>query len=285
MSGLAFIIVPLAIIIVLYFILLPKPVLFPVGKVLCLDNNVPMFQVMLLDPINPQIKILATPQGAPLMMTLHTKSYITVPDTPSFSILFVDDNQSLGVISLVKINNELNYAYGGTASVGSFTITVMDSYSNITRTISPNFPNLPILVSNINLASTIPYSSYNTSGYYLPPNPISFPSQITMISYNVAPIGIMSYKTNVFLPFYSSSIQVPNEVSETIILPTLTKGETIMTIGYNYSDGSLSASLLLNQNGKCMNIYLFGGSLTQPDFSISLPTTSRSLTFNHYENH
>lgn len=278
MSGFAFVVIPLSIAILLYFIFRKPPTKYPTGKVLCLEAKVPMYQVILLDSIDPQIRVLANSIRAPILVSVGMKLYISVPQSPSFSILFVDDNQSLGIVSLVKLGNNLKYGYAGTASEGSFLITIMDSYSNLTPTVSANFPNLPVLVSNINLLGSIPYSSYNTNGFYLPSNSPSMPKSIALTSYNVAPISVSVYSPGIFTPYMVVDLGEANMMSDPITVPSLKNGEALMFIGYNYSDGSLSACMMINQSGKCFCIYLFGGTISQPDFSISIPSTTHTLS-------
>lgn len=257
----------------LYFLLRKNTVPYPTGKVLCLEARLNMYQVIFLDPVDQRIRIASNNLGAPIIVPIKDKVYVRVANVPTLTILFLDNNLSLGFITLTNLNGELKYSYSGTASEGSFWITVMDGTTPVTPTTSPNFPNLPRLVSNrlTSIGGVIPYSVSTLNGYQLPSSPISFPRYIGITSYNVSPVGIVAYKTGEFIPFYNFTIPVPNETTDPISLPLVKEGEYITILGYNYSDGSLSGCILFNKDGKALLVYSFGGTATDPDFVISVP--------------
>lgn len=274
MSAIGWIASLLSIGILLYFLLRRNIVPYPTGKVLCFEARLSMYQMIILDPVDQRIRIASNSIGAPILVGIGEKVYVRVSNVPTLSVLFLDSLLNLGIITLTHINGELKYSYSGTASEGSFRITVMDANTPLTPTTSPNFMNLPVLVSNrlTNIEGLIPYSVANLNGYQLSSNAVSFPRQVSITSYNVAPIGIVAYQKDGFIPFYNFTIPVPNQSTDPISLPVVKEGEYITFIGYNYSDGSLSCCVMFNYNGKVLLVYSFGGTASDPDFVLNIPS-------------
>jgi hypothetical protein len=266
-------IVGLLIVSILLFFLLRKTITpYPTGKVLCLQARINMYQIIFLDPVDQRIRIASNDLNAPIIVPINEKVYVRVANVPTLSILFLDNHLNLGIVTLTNLNGALKYSYAGTATEGSFFITVMDPTTPTTPTTSPTFPNLPRLVSNrlTTIDGLIPYSTDSLKGYQLPSTADTFPRQVGITSYNSYPIGILGYMTGGFTPFYEFTIPVPNQTTDPISLPVVKEGEYITFIAYNYTDGSLSASVLFNQGGKACLVYLFGGTSTDPDFVVSV---------------
>jgi len=279
------ILIALVVVFLAYLVLKPAYQNYPTANIKIKNISSQTFDLITIgDSTSGKINYLASMGEGGQFLPNASFVFPALPNNVGMTMVAMNSNapvdmsgnyiQQVFFVSAVNVGGKLRVFYGGSANKSIF--HVEHTSDNVDMFYTEDF-NTPSIIGSpdANIQNLIPSAVIDeaTGSASLPVTALEFPKHLVLTSYNAGTQYGSEYIMTTNDTATSLSVDAlsgPNVGSSVVAVGTINANGYVYVAVFN-ADGTISTSVLVNDNNKSLLINLLGHTMNTPDFVLSIP--------------